>query len=98
MPKVAGIALWAAVVAGVILVSAADVRAADPCQAGSIPGAKGVCIACPGGSFAAAGATGCRPCAAGSFSAAGAASCTACPPGTSSTPGAASCTPAATSK
>lgn len=98
MPKVAGIALWAAVVAGVILVGAQDVRAADPCPAGSIPGAKGACISCPGGSYAAAGATGCRPCAAGTYSAAGAAACIACAPGTSSPPGAASCTPAATSK
>ena len=98
MTKLVGIALWAAVVVGAVVVDSQDVRAADPCRAGTVPGAKGECIACPAGSFSAAGATGCSPCAAGTYSGVGAGVCIACAPGTSSRLGSASCTPDAPKK
>jgi hypothetical protein len=93
MTKLVGIALWAAVVVGAVVVDAQDVRAADPCRGGTVPGAKGECISCPAGSFAAAGATGCSPCAAGTYSGVGASVCIVCPVGSTSKLGSASCTP-----
>ncbi len=92
MTKLVGIALWAAVVVSAVVVDSQDVQAADPCRAGTVPGAKGECIACPAGSWSASGATGCSPCAAGTYSGVGAAACIPCLPGSSSKLGAASCT------